>query len=79
VERYAAMGFGADRADQQHQRHGHRRSGAGRAVPEVGTTTFRPNYTPVTLGLVAGHELGDLFDPIRTTAIHDWRVDRVAV
>jgi sarcosine oxidase subunit alpha len=38
----------------------------------VGTTTFRPNYTPVTFGLVAGGELGDLFDPIRTTAVHDW-------
>ena len=27
-----------------------------RADPDVGTTTFRPPYTPVTLGAVAGHE-----------------------
>ena len=50
-----------------------------RPIPKVGTTTFRPNYTPVTFGLVAGGELGDLFDPIRTTAIHDWHVEKGAL
>ena len=32
------------------------------AIPQVGTTTFRPNYTPVTFGTVAGLELGDAFE-----------------
>jgi sarcosine oxidase subunit alpha len=27
-----------------------------RTIPEVGTTTFRPPYTPVTLGAIPGHE-----------------------
>jgi sarcosine oxidase subunit alpha len=44
----------------------------GRAVPEVGLTTFRPPYTPVTFGAVVGQARGHLFDPVRRTAIHPW-------
>ena len=43
----------------------------GRAIPEVGLTTFRRPYTPVTFGTLAGFSRGDLFDPIRTTPMHD--------
>ena len=35
----------------------------GRSVPEVGHTTFRPPYTPVTIGSFAGDDHGDLLDP----------------
>nr|WP_294531176.1 sarcosine oxidase subunit alpha family protein [uncultured Rhodopila sp.] len=35
----------------------------------VGTTTFRPPYTPVTFGAFAGPSRGDLFAPIRMTPI----------
>jgi sarcosine oxidase subunit alpha len=44
----------------------------GRAVPAVGTTTFRLPYTPVTFGAFAGQNRGRLFDPERTTPVHDW-------
>jgi len=37
----------------------------GRAIPEVGTTTFRPPYAPVTLGAIAGMRHGRLFSPWR--------------
>ncbi len=40
--------------------------------PQVGTTTFRPPYTPVTFGAFAGQNRGGLFDPERVTPIHDW-------
>jgi sarcosine oxidase, subunit alpha len=43
----------------------------GRAVPEVGLTTFRPPYTPVTFGTFAGAARGRLFDPVRRTPIDD--------
>jgi len=43
----------------------------GVQVPEVGLTTFRPPYTPVTFGTLAGASRGALFDPVRTTALHD--------
>lgn len=41
-------------------------------IPQVGTTTFRPPYTPVTLGTLAGTEIGAHFDPLRTSAMHAW-------
>jgi sarcosine oxidase subunit alpha len=51
----------------------------GDPVPEVGTTTFRPPYVPVALGVFAGHTVGNDFMPIRRTAIHDWNVKNNAV
>ena len=42
----------------------------GRGIPEVGLTTFRAPYTPVTFGTLIGHSRGDLFDPTRKTPIH---------
>ena len=39
---------------------------------QVGTTTFRPPYTPVTFGAIAGGDVGALADPVRMTAIHHW-------
>ncbi|EYD77035.1 Sarcosine oxidase alpha subunit [Rubellimicrobium mesophilum DSM 19309] len=41
-------------------------------IPAVGTTTFRPPYTPLTMGTIAGVAKGPLFQPIRKTAIHQW-------
>ena len=43
-------------------------------IPEVGTTTFRPPYTPISMGAIAGSARGDLFQPLRRTPIHDWHV-----
>ena len=40
-------------------------------VPQVGTTTFRPPYTPVPFGALAGESRGDIFQPLRRTPIHD--------
>ena len=48
-------------------------------IPEVGLTTFRPPYTPVTFGAFAGPARGDLFDPIRRTPIHDWAAENGAL
>ncbi len=51
----------------------------GKSIPEVGLTTFRMPYTPVTFGSFAGYTRGELFDPIRTTPIHDWAARQGAV
>ncbi len=48
-------------------------------IPEVGTTTFRPPYTPVTLGAIAGEARGRAFQPIRETPLHDWHEENGAV
>ncbi|CTQ50655.1 sarcosine oxidase subunit alpha family protein [Jannaschia donghaensis] len=41
-------------------------------IPQVGTTTFRPPYTPITIGALAGEARGSVFQPLRKTPIHDW-------
>jgi len=46
----------------------------GQPVGSVGVTTFRPPYVPISFGLMAGRNRGDLFDPIRVTSIHPWHV-----
>ena len=51
----------------------------GRPLPKVGLTTFRMPYTPVTFGIFAGYDRGDLFDPVRTTPTHEWAVAHGAV
>ena len=43
-----------------------------KAIPEVGLTTFRAPYTPVTFGAIVNHARGPLFDPTRKTPIHPW-------
>jgi sarcosine oxidase subunit alpha len=50
-----------------------------KAIAEVGLTTFRMPYTPVTFGSFAGLARGELFDPVRTTPIHEWAVRHGAV
>ncbi|MFJ8537974.1 sarcosine oxidase subunit alpha family protein [Streptomyces sp. NPDC093591] len=43
-------------------------------ISALGTTTFRPPYTPVSFAALAGRDRGVLSDPVRTTAIHEWHV-----
>jgi sarcosine oxidase subunit alpha len=44
----------------------------GKAIPQVGLTTFRMPYTPVSFGSFAGLSRGELFDPVRATPMHEW-------
>jgi len=44
----------------------------GEQIPQVGTTTFRPPYTPVTIGALAGEARGEIFQPLRRTPMHGW-------
>ena len=43
-----------------------------RDISSVGTTTFRPPYQSVTLGCLAGREIGSLASPQRRLPMHDW-------
>jgi sarcosine oxidase subunit alpha len=43
-----------------------------RPIPETGTTTFRPPYTPVSFGAISGEAAGDLFQPVRKSPMHGW-------
>jgi sarcosine oxidase subunit alpha len=52
---------------------------AGRRIPEIGTTTFRPPFSGVSFGALAGHHRGKEFRPIRRTASHEWAAANGAV
>ena len=41
-------------------------------IPQVGTTAFRPPYTPISMGAIAGEARGEIFQPLRRTPMHDW-------
>jgi sarcosine oxidase subunit alpha len=51
----------------------------GKPIPEVGLTTFRAPYTPVTFGAIVNHARGPLFDPARKTPMHKWSEDHGAM
>lgn len=44
----------------------------GQAIPVTGTTTFRPPYTPISFGAIAGEARGEIFQPLRRTPMHEW-------
>jgi len=75
VKRYTALGFGTDQG-----KLGNINGMAivaeqlGKPLPAVGTTTFRPAYTPVTFGAIAGRDIGALLDAVRYTPMHAWHV-----
>src|SRR5215203_7038322 len=51
----------------------------GTTIPEVGTTVFRPPYTPVAIGALAGHHRGKDFRPTRLTPSDAWAKEQGAV
>ena len=52
---------------------------SGKEIPQVGTTTFRPPYTPVSIGALRGRGVGAHFKPLRRTPMHDWNLEHGAV
>ena len=51
----------------------------GKTIPEVGTTIFRPPYTPTAIGAFAGRDRGTGFRPTRKTPSHAWAEEKGAV
>jgi heterotetrameric sarcosine oxidase alpha subunit len=52
---------------------------AGKTIPEVGTTIFRPPYTPTAIGVFGGRARGQEFHPKRLTPSHAWAQEQGAV
>ena len=50
----------------------------GRTIPQTGTTIYRPPYTPVALGALAGRSRGREFKPYRLTPSHHWAAEQKA-
>lgn len=71
LKRYTTLGMGTDQGKTSNL------NGLGllarqreEAIPAVGTTTFRPPYTPVTLGLLAGAAIGERAAAVRLSPLH---------
>jgi sarcosine oxidase, subunit alpha len=73
LKRYTTLGMGTDQGKLSNISGLAILAGAiDTPIPQVGTTTFRPPYTPVTLGAIAGPETGIAVDPMRRTAMDGW-------
>ena len=80
VKRYTTVGMATDQGKTSNLNALHIVAGElGKAIPAVGHTSFRMPYTPITFGSFAGMARGDLFDPVRTTPMHDWAESQGAV
>ena len=79
LNRYTTLGFGTDQGKLGNiNGMGILAETLGRDIGTTGTTTFRPVYTPVTIGAIAGRNIGQLFDPVRKTPMHQWHEEHGA-
>ena len=76
AKRYTTTGMGTDQGKTSSVNAFGILSGQlARSIPEVGVTTYRPPYKPISFGAVAGPHRGPHFHPRRTTAMHAAHVE----
>ena len=79
VKRYTTTGMGTDQGKLGNMHAlGIIADTTGVKMGEVGTTTFRPPYTPLTFGTIVGRNVGEYFDIFRRTPMNDWHVENKA-
>jgi len=79
VKRYTTTGMGTDQGKLGNMHAlGIISETAGAKMGKLGTTTFRPPYTPLTFGTIVGRNVGEYFDILRKTPVHDWHVENKA-
>ncbi|MFZ5692973.1 MAG: sarcosine oxidase subunit alpha family protein [Pseudomonadota bacterium] len=80
LKRYTTLGMATDQGKTSNVA-GHAIMAAlcGVDIARAGTTVFRPPYTPVAIGALAGHHRGKEFRPYRLTPSHDWAREQGAV
>jgi len=80
VKRYTTLGMATDQGKTSNLNGLQLVSNIeNKIVPEVGHTTFRPPYTPVTIGAIVGREVGKHSKPTRKSPIHKWHKENNAV
>ncbi|MFW2586666.1 sarcosine oxidase subunit alpha family protein [Sagittula sp. SSi028] len=73
TKRYTTLGMATDQGKLSNINGLAILSGAlGAEIPQVGTTTFRPPYSTISMGAITGDARGELFHPVRRTPIQDW-------
>ncbi len=79
VKRYTTTGMGTDQGKLGNMHAlGIISETSKSKMGELGTTTFRPPYTPLTFGTIVGRNVGEYFDIFRKTPIHEWHVQNKA-
>ena len=79
TKRYTTLGMATDQGKTSNLNGlGVLSDATGRAIPEIGVTTFRPPYTPLSFGAIAGTHARGLFLPVRRTPVFDWHVEHKA-
>jgi len=79
VKRYTTTGMGTDQGKLGNMHAlGIIADTTNIKMGEVGTTTFRPPYTPLTFGTIVGRNVGEYFDIFRRTPMNDWHVENKA-
>ncbi len=80
VKRYTTLGMATDQGKTSNLNGLQLVSNIeNKIVPEVGHTTFRPPYTPVTIGTIVGREVGKHYRPTRKSPMHSWHEKNNAV
>ena len=79
VKRYTTTGMGTDQGKLGNMNAlGIISDTSNVRMSDLGTTTFRPPYTPLTFGTIVGRNVGEFFDIFRKTPMHDWHVQHKA-
>ena len=79
VKRYTTTGMGTDQGKLGNMHAlGIIADTTGVKMNKLGTTTFRPPYTPLSFGTIVGRNVGEFFDIFRRTPINDWHVQNKA-
>ena len=80
VKRYTTLGMATDQGKTSNLNGLQLVSNIeNKVVPEVGHTTFRPPYTPVSIGAIVGREVGKHSKPTRKSPMHSWHIKNNAV
>ena len=75
VKRYTTTGMATDQGKLSNMHAlGIIAETAGVKMGTLGTTTFRPPFTPLTFGAIVGRNVGQFFDITRRTSIHEWHI-----
>tara|TARA_B100000686_G_scaffold77510_1_gene83565 strand:- start:4 stop:2085 length:2082 start_codon:yes stop_codon:yes gene_type:complete len=80
VKRYTTLGMATDQGKTSNLNGLQLVSNIeNKIIPEVGHTTFRPPYSPVTIGAIVGREVGKHYRPTRKSPMHSWHTKNNAV
>ncbi len=75
LKRYTTLGMGTDQGKTSNINALAIMAGLREIdIPQAGTTTFRPPYSAISIGALAGRSIGHHFRPVRRSPLHAWHL-----